>query len=223
VSETKRIRLVIVDDHPLFRQGLRQVVQSDARFDLVGEADKGASALELIGQTRPDLAVIDLNLPDMNGLDVAAKLRERHNPVRLVVLTMFKDEQAFNQAMNLGISGYVLKENAVSEIVSCLIAVAADVPYVCPSMSGFLLRRRDRAAALADRQPSLQDLTIAERRILKRVADKKTTRDIAAELFISPRTVESHRAKICSKLGLKGANSLLQYAIENRDALSALN
>jgi len=90
-------------------------------------------------------------------------------------------------------------------------------------MSGFLLRRRDRAAALADRQPSLQDLTIAERRILKRVADKKTTRDIAAELFISPRTVESHRAKICSKLGLKGANSLLQYAIENRDALSALN
>jgi DNA-binding NarL/FixJ family response regulator len=222
-SARPRIRLIIVDDHPLFRQGLRQVVEADPRFELIGEADQGKLALQQIRELKPDLAVLDLNLPDMNGLEVVASLQMENCSAQFVVLTMFKDEHAFNQAMNLGIRGYVLKENAASEIISCMIAVAAGSAYVSPSMSGFLLHRRDRAAALVSRQPSLQDLTVAERRVLKRVADKKTTRDIAAELFVSPRTVESHRAKICSKLGLKGSNSLLQFALENREVLSALD
>jgi len=215
----ERIRLVIVDHHPLFRHGLRLVVQSDERFELVGEADRGHAALMMILKLKPDLAVLDLNLPDLSGLEIAAKLRAEALATNLVVLTMRQDEQAFNQAINLGIKGYVLKENAVTEIVNCLLAVAGGTPYVSPSMSAFLLRRFDRAASLQERQPGLGDLTVAERRILKRIAEKKTTKEIAAELLISPRTVESHRAKMCSKLALKGSNSLLQFAIENREAL----
>jgi len=213
----------IVDDHPLFRQGLRQVILADARFDLVGEAEDGETAIELIKRLKPELAVLDVNLPKQSGLDVANALREANASTKFAILTMLKDEAAFNRAMNMGIQGYVLKENAVSEIVNCLISVASNVPYVSPSLSSFLLKRRDRASALQSHVPSLNDLTVAERRILKRIADKKSSKEIAAELGVSPRTVESHRANICTKLDLKGSNSLLQFALENRDALGGLS
>lgn len=216
------IRVVIVDGHPLFRQGLRQVIQADSRFELLAEADHGEAAKRLVLEYKPDLAVLDMNLPDMTGLDVAASLRNAAVSTRFVVLTMLKDEQAFNRAMNIGIDGYVLKENAGGEIVSCLISVADGSAYVSPSLTGFLLRRRGRAAALTSHQPGLSDLTTAEKRILKRIAEKKTSREIAAELSVSPRTVETHRTNICTKLSLKGSNTLLQFALENREALSDL-
>ncbi|MBB6094265.1 DNA-binding NarL/FixJ family response regulator [Povalibacter uvarum] len=215
-------RVVIVDDHPLFRQGLRQVIQSDDRFELLGEADNGAAAEKLITQLRPDLAVLDVNLPDTTGLDIAETLRKEGIATRFVILTMLKDEQAFNRAMNIGVDGYVLKENAGSEIVNCLVSVASGQAYVSPSLTGFLLRRRGRADALASHRPGLADLTTAEKRILKRIAEKKTSREIALELKVSPRTVETHRTNICTKLSLKGSNSLLQFALENREALSSL-
>lgn len=220
---TAKIRIFIVDDHPMFRQGLRQTIEGDPRFELIGEAEDGETAIKSIKTLQPDLAVLDINLPNISGLDVAAALRDAECPTRLVVLTMLKDEPAFNRAMNIGVLGYLLKESAVTEIVSCLISVAAGTPYVSPALSAFLLNRRDRRTALSTHLPGLNDLTMAERRILKRIADKKSSKEIAAEFNISPRTVETHRANICDKLELKGNNSLLQFAIENRDALSNLN
>jgi DNA-binding NarL/FixJ family response regulator len=124
--------------------------------------------------------------------------------------------------MNLGIKGYLLKENAARDILECMASVASGQPYVSALLTSFLLRRRSRSERLRERRPSLDDLTRAERRILKAIAQTKTTKDIAAELFISPRTVESHRANICNKLELKGPNSLFQFAFEHRDALSHL-
>jgi len=217
-----KIRLVIVDDHPLFRQGLRQVIEADERFELVAEADHGHHALDIVRTRAPDLVVLDIGLPDINGLELAVLIQALKLPTRLVILTMFKDEASFNKALNLGIQGYVLKENAVSEIISCLVSVAKDVPYVSPSLTNFMLRRRAQVAELINHKPGLDDLTVAERRILRRIADKKTTKEIAAELSVSPRTVESHRANICTKLALKGGNSLLQFALENRTALADL-
>jgi two-component system, NarL family, response regulator DegU len=223
VPQPGKIDVVIVDDHPLFRQGLRQAVGADSRFQLVGETDNGPAALETIQRLRPDVAVLDVNLPGMNGLEVAAALQSKKSRTHLVVLTMLKDETAFNQALNLGILGYVLKENAAGEILNCIAAVARGEAYVSPSLTDFLLRRRHRGDRLAAHKPGLDDLTMAEKRILKRVAAGRTNKEIAAELFISPRTVESHRANICEKLGLTGSNRLLQFALENRDALSLLN
>ena len=223
MPEKGKIRVMIVDDHPLFRQGLRQAIGGDSRFEVVGEAEDGQIALERILELRPDVAVLDVNLPKLNGLEIATALRTKKSKVNLVILTMLKDEQAFNKALNLGIHGYVLKENAADEILNCIAAVSRCEAYVSPSLTDFLLRRRSRAESLASHKPGLEDLTVAEKRILKRVAQGKTNKEIAAELFISPRTVESHRSNICEKLELTGANRLLQFAFENRDALNQLS
>ncbi|MFM2081989.1 MAG: hypothetical protein RL380_680 [Verrucomicrobiota bacterium] len=214
-----KIKLIIVDDHPLFRSGLKQVIAGDPRFELVAEAGEGEAALRLLLEQKPDLAVLDVNLPGLTGLELAQRLKDKRLPTRVVILTMHKDEETCNRALDLGVKGFVLKENAVDEILKALAAVAAGEHYLSPSLSGYLINRRSRAAQLADKKPGLDDLTKAERRILKLIAEKKTSREIAGELFISPRTVEAHRANICAKLELHGSHSLLLFALENRAAL----
>lgn len=214
-----RIKVLIVDDHPLFRQGLRQVVEADERFELVAEAGDGPTALDLIRKLKPDIAVLDINLPGASGLEVAGELQARRLPTAVVILTMYREEETFNRALDLGVKGYVLKENAVEDIISSLASVSRGEHYLSPSISSYLVHRRGRAETLSARRPGLDDLTKAERRILKLIAEKKTSREIAAELFISPRTVEAHRANICAKLDLRGSHSLLQFALENRAAI----
>lgn len=213
------IRVLIVDDHPLFRKGLRQVIESDPRFQLVGETGDAETALRLVQEKKPEVAVLDVNLPGLSGLEMARRLRGKPSAVALIILTMHKEEEIFNRALDLGVKGFVLKENAVDEILKAIAAVAGGEHYLSSTISGYLVRRRGRAEALAARKPGLDDLTKAERRILKLIAEKKTSRQIAAELFISPRTVEAHRANICAKLELRGSHSLLQFALENRSAI----
>ncbi len=215
----RRFKVLVVDDHPLFRQGLSQVVEADPRFELIGTAGDGVTALQLILDKKPDIAVLDVNLPGLSGLEVARKLHGMRTASRLIILTMYKEEETFNRALDFGVKGFVLKENAVEDILNSLVAVAAGHHYLSPSVSGYLVRRRGRAEALAAKKPGLEDLTRAERRVLKLVSEKKTSREIAAELFISPRTVEAHRANICDKLDLRGSHSLLQFALENRASL----
>ncbi|HVU33359.1 MAG TPA: response regulator transcription factor, partial [Opitutaceae bacterium] len=207
------------DDHPLFRQGLRQLIQADGRFELIGESGDGVEALRMLREARPDVAVVDVNLPGHSGLDLAREVQRERLPTRVVILTMFKEEETFNRALDLGVLGYVLKENAVQDILGCLAAVARGEHYLSPTISSYLVHRRSRADGLAARKPGLDDLTKAERRILKLIAEKKTSREIARELFISPRTVETHRANISTKLDLRGSHSLLQFALENRSSL----
>jgi len=214
-----RIKVLIVDDHPLFRQGLRQVVDADERFELIGEAGDGMSAIQLILEKKPDIAVLDVNMPGLSGLEVARKLQGKRVPTQIVILTMYKEEETFTRAVELGVKGFVLKENAVQDILNSLVAVAAGEHYLSLSISGYLVRRRGRAEQLAVKKPGLEDLTTAERRILKLIAEKKTSRAIATELFISPRTVEAHRANMCTKLDLRGSHSLLQFALEIRASL----
>ena len=213
-----KIKVLIVDDHPLFRSGLRQVIVSDSRFELVGEAGDGEAALKLIQEKKPDVAVLDVNLPGLSGLEIARRLQGKRPAARLIMLTMHKEEAIVNRALDSGVKGFVLKENAVEEIVKAITAVAAGEHYLSSTISGYLVRRRSRAEALAAQKPGLDKLTKAERRILKLIAEKKTSREIGAELFISPRTVEAHRANISSKLELRGSHSLLQFALENRSS-----
>jgi DNA-binding NarL/FixJ family response regulator len=214
-----RITVLIVDDHPLFRGGLRQVITSDPRLELAGESGDGTAALPLIVEKKPDVAVLDVNLPGLSGLEIAKALQLKKSRTRVIILTMHKEEELINRALDFGVHGFVLKENANENILDAIEAVAAGQHYLSPEVSGHLVRRHSRAEMLAAEKPGLEDLTKAERRILKLIAEKKTSREIAGELFISIRTVEAHRANICDKLELQGSHSLLQFALENRSSL----
>lgn len=216
---TSKISVVIVDDHPLFREGLRHAIASDARFDVVGESADGLDALALLKEKKPDVALLDLNLPRLSGLELAREVQAKNLRTKIVVLTMHKEEDTFNRALDVGVMGFVLKENPVQDVLASIVSVAAGEHYLSPSISGYLIRRRDRVDTLVASKPGLESLTKAERRILKLVAENKTSREIAAELFVSPRTIEAHRANIALKLDLRGSNSLLQFAIENRSSL----
>ncbi len=210
---------MIVDDHPLFRGGLRQVILDDRRFELAGEEADGEAALKFIQEKKPDIAVLDLKLPGLTGLEIAHKLKTIQSPTQLIILTMHNEEELINRALDNGVMGFVLKENAVSEIMNAISAVAEGEHYFSPAVSGHLVRRRNRAESLAREKPGLDDLTKAELRVLKLIAMKKTSKEIATELFISPRTVEAHRANICTKLDLHGSHSLLYFALSHKNEL----
>ena len=166
---------------------------------------------------KPMVAVLDLDMPEMDGFSVARRVREMNLPVKIIILTMHKDELHFNQAIDLGINGYVIKDGAVYEVVNCIKTVVRNQDYFSPAVSGFLLNRRRRAGS--QEQSGLGDLTPTERRILFLLAELKTTKEIAAELCISPRTVDNHRAHICSKLGLQGSHALVKFALQHRGEL----
>ena len=195
------------------------IISSDARFQVLEEAADGAQALARIRDLHPTIAVLDVNMPQQNGIEVARALQQQNLPTRIVFLTMQHDEATFNTALDLGADGFLLKESAVEEILTCLNAVAAGGKFVSPQLSAFLVNRGSRTRALQEQKPALADLTPAEMRVLRLIANQKTTREIAELLFISPRTVERHRENICAKLELRGSNALLKFALDNKSQL----
>lgn len=214
------ITLVIADDHPIFRQGLRQIIELEPGLKVLGEASDGRAALNLIQELHPDVAVLDVNMPEMKGFDVAREIQRQEQQVGVIFLTMYDDERMFNEALNVGAKGYLLKDSAISDIVTSIRTVAAGQHYITPAISNFLVNRAARSAALSEQAPSLKDLTPTELKILKLIANNESTKAIAAQLFISYRTVENHRHNICQKLGLHGNNALIRFAFEHRSELS---
>lgn len=214
------ITLVIADDHPLFRKGLREVIESDQSIQIVGEAGDGEAALLLIQRLAPAIAILDIDMPVMGGLAVGRELRKQEADVDVIFLTMYKEEDLFNEALDVGARAYVLKDSAVNDILNAVHTVADGRYYVSPALSDNLIRRSTRAEKLLRHVPTLQDLTPAELRVLKLIAGSKTSKEIAGILSLSYKTVENHRTSIASKLHLRGSHSLLKFALENRDVLS---
>jgi DNA-binding NarL/FixJ family response regulator len=214
------IRIVIADDHPVFRHGLCQLIETEQGLTVLGEASDGQVALRMIQELRPDVAVLDVNMPHLKGFDVAREVQRQQLSVGIIFLTMHDDESMFNEALNLGAKGYLLKDSASSDIVSSIRTVAAGQHYISPVISNFLMNRAARRAAFGEQTPSLKDLTPTELRILKLIAQHESSKAIAEQLFISYRTVENHRYSICQKLGLHGNNALVRFALEHRSELS---
>jgi len=213
------IRIVIVDDHPLLRKGLRQVIEGDPRLKVVAEAADGEAALAQVREWKPDIAVLDLDMPKLDGFGVAREIQKSKIPVHIVFLTIHSEEDLFHAAIDLGAKGYILKESALTEIAHGLRAVADGEHYVSAPLTAYLFNRRRRAEALAQSHPALHDLTSTERSVLRAIADYRSSKDIAAELFLSYRTVENHRTNVCRKLGLHGSHALLKFALEHKSEL----
>ena len=212
-------RVVIADDHPIFRRGLAMVLEADQKLSVVAEAQDGESALAAIREHRPDVVVLDIDMPSPDGLAIARIIRDEGLAVEPVVLTMHDDPALFNAALDAGVRGFVVKDGVANEIVGCIKAVAAGTSYVSPSLTGHLLGRRDRDARRASEASPMDSLTPSEKRVLRLIADSKTSKEIAAELFISVRTVEHHRSNICAKLELTEPNALIRFALTNREKI----
>jgi DNA-binding NarL/FixJ family response regulator len=211
------VTIVIADDHPVFRAGLRQIIERDPRLTVLGEAGNGSEALEAIRTLHPDITLLDLHMPVMGGLDVAAAVHHEHLPVSLLVLTMYDNEEMFNEAMEYGVRGYVLKDSAVLDVVRAVHSVAEGNYYISPTLAGNSLRKNHETNGSREQRLHLDRLTPAEHRVLQYVAESRKSTEIAEILSVSFRTVERHRENICKKLGLSGAYALLRFALEHRD------
>jgi DNA-binding NarL/FixJ family response regulator len=211
-----KIKLLIVDDHPVFRRGLRDIIEENSNFLVVGEASDGEAALCLISELKPDIAIVDIDMPRLNGLKMVRALQEMNLPVAVVFLTMYNELDVFDAAIKLGVKGYILKENAAEDIVVALDKVARGKIFISSSMSEKSQLRSNRVQSLPLSKPQLDKLTPAERHILKLIAEDRTSKEIADTLQISFRTVEKHRLNICNKLNLYGSHSLLKFAYDHK-------
>ena len=219
MNKNKKIQIIIADDHPIFRSGLKQIIEEDEGIEIIGFAENGEKALDKIDELNPEIALLDIDMPRMTGLQVLKELKKSKSSTKVIFLTVFSSEDIFDEAMELGVSGFVLKDCAVNDIVECIYKVADDNYYISPSISNLLVSRRDKIKKLEKERPNLMELTRTELIILKSISEGKTSKEIADEMFISYKTVENHRSNISSKLGLKGSFSLIKFALENRQLL----
>lgn len=208
------ITLIVADDHPLFRRGLAEVLQPDGSFRIVAEAGTGTNALALVRRHRPRVAILDVNMPDASGLQVAEAIQREELGTLVVLLTMHREPAILRRALDAGVQGYILKDSAVMEIVACLHTVAAGRAYISPALSSELLERR--AARAGPEAPALAGLSPAEQKVLHLIAQGQTSAEIAGALGNSVKTIENHRSHICQKLGLSGPQALLRFALEHR-------
>lgn len=212
MNDISEIRIVIADDHPVVRKGLRALLAEHPGLTVVGEAGDGETALALIDELRPDVAVLDVDMPRLDGFAIVRALAGRSSPVRLIFLTLHDDEELFREAMELGVHGYLLKDGAMMEIAAAVRAVTEGRPYLSSDMTARLLQ--PRSAVLAGDVAA--QLTPAEQRVMRLLAEGRSSKEIGEALEISYRTVENHRTRICRKLGLEGANALLRFAIQHK-------
>ncbi|MGA9587968.1 MAG: response regulator transcription factor [Terracidiphilus sp.] len=212
------IRILLADDHPIVRKGLRSSIEEHEGIEIVGEAGDGEVALQLIRRLSPDIAVLDVDMPKMDGFAVAREIQRLGMTTKIVFLTLHTDPDFFDSAILCGGKGYLLKDGASEEIVTGLRAVNAGQMYVSQGMTHLLVKRRTTAPAAAEVSP-LDSLTVSERNIMKLIAQGKSSKEIAQELNIHYRTVENHRTNICRKLEIEGANALLRFALQHNTKL----
>jgi DNA-binding NarL/FixJ family response regulator len=203
-------RILIADDHPIVRQGLRLVLSSEPDLEVVAEAADGAEAVERALQDDIDLAVLDISMARKTGLQAAAELRKRRPELKVLILSMYDNEQFLFEALKAGASGYVLKSGADTDIVEACRAAVRGEPFLYPAAVQALVREVIETSA---ERGEYEPLTPRELEVVKLIAEGNTSKEIAETLFLSVKTVERHRANILDKLGLRDRVELTRYAI----------
>ncbi|MFM1944775.1 MAG: hypothetical protein RI897_3757 [Verrucomicrobiota bacterium] len=212
-------RIVLIDDHRIVRDGLRLVLRGEEGLEVVGEASDGRQALDLVEQAKPDVAIVDMHLPGVSGLELLRCLRDRGTGVKLVVLSADADAELVEGAMQTGVSAYILKESASVELVKAIRAVLCGEAYLSSQVAAIVVEGYRRAVTVGGGARG-SVLSEREEQILKLMADGQSTKEVAYALGLSPKTVESHRARLMEKLGLYTVAELTKYAI--REGLSHL-
>jgi DNA-binding NarL/FixJ family response regulator len=213
------IRIVIAEDQPFFRQGLKRALEAEPGFRVVAEAADGVAAMEAIRALAPDVAILDIGLPGMDGCAVARQVREERLPVAIAFLTIYDDGDIFEKALEWDVKGYMLKDCTDADVVRCVRTVAQGHHYTSPAMTMYLVNKTRRIERFVQDVPALQRLTRQERSILALIAQGRTSKEIATDLAIAQKTVDAHRSNICRKLEVHGNYALTRFAMQHRDDL----
>jgi len=212
------LRILLADDHPVVRKGLKLCIEEGEGFKVVAEAGDGEAALALVQKLRPNLAILDIDMPKSSGLQVAAEIKRLKLNTKVIFLSFHKDEQMVRAALDAGGNGYLLKDSAMQEIVAAVQTVMSGQVYVSSAIALQLLQGGD-ASNRGNENSLTRSLTPSERRILMLIADGLSSKEIGATLSVHYRTIENHRTNICRKLGIEGANALLRFAVQHKGDL----
>jgi len=209
-----KIRILLADDHRIVREGFRALLQAQPDFEIIGETGDGLDAVRLVEQHKPQVLVLDLMMPGLNGLEVARQVTQRVPRTRIVVLSMHANEAYVLEALKNGACAYVLKDATAAELVRAVREAHAGRRYLSPPLSEPAIDRYIQRARTSDSLDLYDTLTNREREVLQLASEGHTNAEIATRLFISPRTVETHRANVMHKLGLRSQTDLVRYALQ---------
>ncbi len=213
------IRILLVDDHKIVRTGLRSLIDGQSGMLVVAEADNGRAAMQLIAELQPDVVIMDVAMPDLNGMEATRRIVADSPGVKVIALSMHSDRRFVTGMLEAGASGYLLKDCAFEELTSAIRAVVRKQAYISPGVAGVLVEDvRRRATEAAQKAPVA--LTAREREVIQLLAEGHTTKDIAHTLGVSVKTVESYRQRVMEKLGLRSVAELTKWAV--REGLSSL-
>jgi DNA-binding NarL/FixJ family response regulator len=215
-EDLKKLRIFLADDHELVRHGIRALLQARRSWTVVGEAADGKEALEKTTILKPDVAILDVEMPNLDGLQVTRLIREATPSVKVIILTMHESHQVVARALKAGACGYVLKSDQAKQLIEAITTVSQGQVFLSPKVSSLVLKAfRNAGKESASARPSQNQLTPREHEIIRLVAQGKTNKETAGLLGIAIRTVESHRSKIMLKLDLHSLTELIHYAIGN--------
>ncbi len=213
------IKIILADDHKLFCEGLRSMLDSQPGLEVIATAPDGHAAVDLARETSPDVAIIDIGMPNLNGIEATRKIVAENASIKVIALSMHSDKRFIAEMFKAGASAYLLKDCDLEELINAISAVMEDNPYISPSVSKVVIK--DYIKNLKNENTSVFTiLTAREREVLQILAEGKNTHQIASTLFISEKTVESHRRQIMNKLGIHNVAGLIKYAI--REGLTTL-
>jgi DNA-binding NarL/FixJ family response regulator len=213
------IRILLADDHKLFREGIRSLFDQHPQMQVVAVADNGQSAVTLVRQHSPDVVIMDINMPELNGINATRRILKGNPKVKILALTMHSDRHFVLEMLEAGASGYMLKDADFEELIRAVQTLATNQPYLSPAISRVILEEVHQLS-LNKTSAKLSALSLREREVLQLLAEGKSTREIATRLFLSAKTVETHRAKLMKKLDMQSLAELTKYAI--REGLTSL-
>jgi two-component system response regulator NreC len=212
----KKISVLIVDDHTLVRDGIRSLLELVPDIEVVGEASNGKEALDEVKELMPDVVLMDLAMPIMNGLEATRRIRREFPDIRVLALTQYDDSEYVIPVIEAGASGFVTKMAAFSELATAIQAVHNGKSYLSPSAAAALVQEHQVRTAEEGEKDAYDRLTDREREVLKLVVEGKTAREIAAMLFVSPKTVESYKSSMMNKLNIHTKTDLIKFAVRKR-------
>jgi len=218
-TNNEKISILIADDHPMFRSGVRTELEKDKELIVIAETGNGKEAYDLITKLQPDIALLDIQMPELNGIEITTKLKTVNSVTKVILLTMYNEKSVFLKAVGEGVSGYLLKDDAIADVIIAVKEVASGKEFISKSLVGILLDKVKTYSTNENLKPPISQLTSVEKKLLLLISDLKTNDELADLLFISKRTIENYKVNLARKLELNSARDLLKFSVKYKQLL----